>query len=111
MQGEFGIAGVTFNGRQELLEKLWLEIYEGDDRRMVELIPEPENKYDPNAVRIDVNMDGIKKDIGYVPKDINQNILALLIDDRIKYARLIKISKVPDKNIFGGVIEYEVSEK
>ena len=111
MQGEFGIAGVTFNGRQELLEKLWLEAYESGDRRMVELVPEPENKYDANAVRIDVNMNGIKKDIGYVPKDINQNVLALLKDDRIKYARLIKVGKVPDKNIFGGTISYEISEK
>lgn len=49
------------------------------------LVREPENPYDPNAIRVDARKDdwpGIKK-IGYVPKVLAQ-MLALLMDNGYK---------------------------
>ena len=49
------------------------EIYDG----LAELVPEPDNKYDKNAIAVIV--EGVK--IGYVPKDMCSKVLPL-IDDR-----------------------------
>jgi len=61
----FNVAGVMFEGRQEVLEELV-----GDE--VVYLKPEPENQYDPNAVAVwikyppEASTNDAK--IGYVPK-------------------------------------------
>lgn len=55
----YKVVGVTFDGKQEVLKTL----QEGD---ILELQPEPTNKYDPNAVAVALP-DGTS--VGYVPKN------------------------------------------
>ena len=40
----------------------------------VKLVPEPDNKYDPNAIRVDVN----SMTIGYIKKEDTEKVRALL---------------------------------
>lgn len=64
----FFIAGVKFHpGAAEQIRKLEV----GED---LELVPEPDNKFDPNAVRIEYG--GTL--LGYVPKKFSAEISALM---------------------------------
>ena len=64
----FFIAGVKFHsGAAEIIRKLEV----GED---LELVPEPDNKYDPNAIKIEYG--GTL--IGYVPKKLSAEISALM---------------------------------
>lgn len=63
----FKVAGIS-HYKDAIIENF---VFDDDDEfdyesSNVELIPEPENEYDPNAIKVLVN--GIK--IGYVPKDL-----------------------------------------
>ena len=53
------LAGVTFEGRQDILKE-----FDGEGLD-VKLVPEPENDYDPNAIAVQL-MDGRK--VGYIGK-------------------------------------------
>jgi hypothetical protein len=55
----YKVVGVTFDGKQDVLRT----IQEGD---ILELTPEPNNKFDPNAVAVSLP-DG--SPVGYVPKN------------------------------------------
>lgn len=62
------VAGVTFEYRQETIGQL-------SGREPVRLEPEPDNKYDPNAIKVMVAVDvGDVQCIGYVPKDLAKTI-------------------------------------
>ena len=64
----FKIAGISYY-KDDIIKNFASEIDDGEfdyKTSSVELIPEPENKYDPNAIKVLVN--GIK--IGYVPKEL-----------------------------------------
>lgn len=57
------VAGVTFEGRQAIVEKLT-----GDEP--CRIVPEPTNNYDKNALAVQVALpDGIAH-IGYIPRDL-----------------------------------------
>lgn len=65
------IVGVTFEGRQEVIAML-----SGDEPLRVRR--EPENKYDPRAVAVDVEIAETWKPIGYIAKDKNKDIAAAM---------------------------------
>lgn len=58
-------------------DKLWRYHW---DPKQVELVPEPDNQYDPNAVKVMV--DGVH--IGYIKKGSCKHVLRLLEEDRIR---------------------------
>lgn len=58
-------------------DKLWRYYW---DPKQVELVPEPDNQYDPNAVKVMV--DGVH--IGYIKKGSCKHVLRLLEEDRIR---------------------------
>ena len=64
------LAGVTFSGRQEILDKIW----DGreNERLIVKLYNEEENEYDPNAVAVyyEDKKSGIPYHLGYIPRKI-----------------------------------------
>ena len=66
-------AGVTFDGRQNIIKKLKI----GDKLRF---LPEPTNPHDYHAVRI-INEDG--ECIGYVPKERNEKIFQNIVYDNM----------------------------
>lgn len=72
----FFVAGVQFHQLDDCIK----DIKVGGE---LMLVPEPDNKYDPNAVRIhfSTGLDSVKPDImvGYVPKKYSPDISALLL--------------------------------
>jgi len=73
-QWKFYVAGVQHHH----LHKVIKEIEEGD---YLDLIPDPSNKFDPNAVRIEHN----STMLGYVPKKFSAEVSAALeIDPRFE---------------------------
>lgn len=61
------VAGVTFDGRQALIAQL-------TSNEPCRLEPEPDNKFDPNAIAVKVAHDGEVWHIGYIPKEIAAEI-------------------------------------
>ena len=44
----------------------------------VQLVKEPDNKYDPNAVKVNIEIDNVKFFIGYVPTGWTQRVLGTI---------------------------------
>ena len=63
------VNGVMFEGRQKVLARL-----QGKEEHTVELVLEPENKYDEHAVKVVMD----DKHIGYIPKEISHEISLLI---------------------------------
>lgn len=61
----------------------------------VSIIPEPENEYDRNAVKVLVS----DFCIGYIPKNINKQILPFLNDDTLELDLTVKIIGGPYKEL------------
>ena len=78
MKKTFYVAGVQFRPHQEIYEAV-NKMSVGDH---LGLVPEPTNKFDPNAVKIEFNTetaDGIKSTfLGYVPQKFSSEISALM---------------------------------
>ena len=64
MRIDFNVAGVTFEGRQGLLQSKYHK------HIVASLRPEPENPHDSNAIA--VYADDLK--VGYVPKGMNEEV-------------------------------------
>lgn len=64
---EFVVKGVTFDGRQETIKRL-------TGREPVRIFPEPENKFDANALAVKCVYDGEIRHVGYVPKEMASTI-------------------------------------
>lgn len=80
----FNVAGVTFEGRQEIIG--WLI-----GNEPVQITPEPDNKYDKNALAILVAFQGEIYHIGYVPKESAAKI-APAIDGEALSGKLLQIT-------------------
>lgn len=58
------------------------------------LIPEPDNKYDSYAIKVII---GNKYHVGYIPKEINQEILEMISKDGLSYKGVLKVVGGPLK--------------
>jgi len=67
MERSFYIAGVQYHEMNKVLDIL-------DDGMELTLVPEPTNKYDPNAVRIEFD----DTMLGYIPKQFSSEIAGAL---------------------------------
>ena len=88
----FFVAGVKFHNLDHCIKKIKV-----DDELL--LVPEPDNKYDPNAIRIHYNtgVESVEPDImvGYVPKKYAPDVGALLAtSDKV----ICKVFEVIPKN-------------
>lgn len=81
---EFNITGVTYNDRQANISKLRVN-------EKLKLVLERTNKFDRNAILI---LNSLNLELGYVPKEINLKVGALLSKGQIKNSYV--------KNISGG---------
>lgn len=82
MYKQFYIAGFKFHEGMLKLN----DINEGDK---VLLIPEPDNPYDENAIRIEYH----DSQLGYVPKAVNQNILPAFEEQPQLIGRITEVNK------------------
>jgi hypothetical protein len=75
---KFRLAGLQFRSAIEQYTAVNLPI-----NTAVVLVPEPTNAYDSNAIEVRVaEDDGQGVLLGYVPKTLNTEILAFLLDER-----------------------------
>jgi len=82
MKRSFYVAGVQFRPRQEINEAV--ESLKAGD--VLRLLPEPSNKFDPNAVKImqelkgdeEAKTEGVSRFLGYVPKKFSSEVSAML---------------------------------
>ena len=82
MKRSFYVAGVQFRPRQEINEAV--ESLKAGD--VLSLLPEPSNKFDPNAVKImqelkgdeEAKTEGVSRFLGYVPKKFSSEVSAML---------------------------------
>ncbi len=66
------VAGVTYDGRQDILAKL-----RGNEP--CRIVPEPTNQYDPNALAVHVAIaPGDVKHVGFIPRELAKEIAPYL---------------------------------
>ena len=82
------IVGVTFEDRQRLISRLNRrgELASGTRLR---LVPEPDNCYDPYAVKVVTMKD---EQLGYISKEINKNIHINLLRGRQYFVTVSSVS-------------------
>lgn len=68
---KFKIAGVKFHDYRSILN----DIVEGDS---LMIVPEPTNKFDPNAVQLLYDNGSRQAMLGYVPKTMSPEVSAML---------------------------------
>lgn len=95
MQIELKVAGVTFEGRQVYLKKL----YESKAKPDVRLIMEPTNPYDPNAVRVEFKVEEAWQHVGYVPKAASEEVTKSLSAGDITKIEFGKVEQVRSKEV------------
>lgn len=107
--GSFYVAGVTFENRQETLKKLEEEYYTASTKRMAKFIPEPENEYDKNAIKVEVELNEDNwACIGYVPKTINQDFNKIINSGRLRKAKISSVGRPESGKPLGAKVVYEV---
>ena len=83
---DINVAGVTFDGRQEVLAELY-EIQEAQKAGTttpsiaiipIDLVREPDNKYDANAIQVLAEGNDGPKHVGYVPRHLAAKLAPLL---------------------------------
>jgi single-stranded-DNA-specific exonuclease len=87
------VAGVTFEGRQEMIALL-----RGGEP--VRIVPEPTNPYDPNALRVEVASKGEILHVGYIPRDKAAEY-ALLLEGENTIGRVYEVN--------GGFVKWDGS--
>lgn len=85
---KFFIAGVQFHQLKSVID----DLFEGED---LTLIPEPSNKFDPNAVRIELVTwtDPPSVMLGFVPKKFSSEVAAALEIGKVLECVLVKLDK------------------
>jgi hypothetical protein len=79
MNYQIRVAGVTAENRQKILAALYNHPMLNSTALCFDLVPEPENPYDPNAVAVYI---GKKYVVGYVPKG---HIFQQKVKDGVKF--------------------------
>ena len=73
----FNPVGVTFEGRQTILQELEDIYIQSGKCWLVSLVTEPENKFDKNAIAVYIDYkEGVK--IGYIEKELTADYRALI---------------------------------
>jgi len=78
------VAGVTFEGRQEYLAKLCLS-------DPCQIVPEPENPYDPNALAVHIAHEGEVFHVGFIPRQLAAEIAPHLEGEKVM-AKILEIT-------------------
>lgn len=105
--GSFYVAGVSFEGRQEYLERLESEYLTASTKKLVEFEFEPDNPFDENAIGVYVDLPERTK-IGFVPKDLNKDFGEIIKQGKLVRAKLMSVGRAAPSKPLGAKICYEV---
>jgi len=92
------VKGVTFDDRQVILSMI-LERYLDGIEIPVRLETEPENQYDPNAVKVLALVEGSEHHIGYIGKDISERVADIIASDQLNHVYMHSIGRAYNGNI------------
>lgn len=103
------VAGVTHNGRQQIIEKL-----QGNEPIIVQR--EPQNPYDPNALAIRVRVEGQSDlahfpHLGYVPAKLAAQLAADFQIPPVIAGQLVAVTgrrEPPNDHSLGLMVEFEI---
>lgn len=84
----FFIAGVQFHELHKVIKSLEI----GNN---FELVPEPTNKFDPNAVRLEYNTSNETIMCGYIPKKFSAEVAAMISIGKCLECKIIELN--PEK--------------
>lgn len=90
---EVGVAGVTFEGRQSILSALYDAQAAHNAQLTADLEREPDNRYDPSAIKVMVSTAAHRVHIGYIPRNLAARLAPKLDAGEpfeIKSVRIIK---------------------
>jgi hypothetical protein len=93
---ETSVVGVTFEGRQEIINSLHVG-------QPIKLVREPENEHDINAIQVMVSN---KETIGYIYKDLAKRIAPIFdkyFQSEIIYGEIVSIYRVKNRPSIKGV--------
>lgn len=85
MEKTFYIAGVQFHELKNVIK----DLKEGDD---LQLVLEPQNKYDPNAVRIEYFNEGEETMCGYVPKKFSAEVSGAIAIGKVLECKITQLA-------------------
>lgn len=102
------VAGVTYNGRQEIISQL-------TGKEAVKIVPEPDNPYDANALAIHVAYALEMRHLGYIPKELAQ-MFAPLLEGEDVIGRIFEITGGFQKwdgtrASYGVIVEFEIPDE
>lgn len=99
---DFVAVGVTFDNKQQVLQQLFgLHMSYPNIKISVKLIPQPQNQFDKNAIKISLK-DG--RSLGYVSNQYNSDMLKLLPQIQDSYIKQIYLN---NKRIYNALIKLE----
>ncbi len=93
------VAGVSF--RQDAMENVVVG-------HQIILKPEPDNKYDPNAVAVCLGI--TEEQIGYIPKDKAPSVKKLIEECVVVGCTVASVGRAGPRKPLGCVIDIELSE-
>lgn len=109
LDGTFNVAGVSFEGRQDIIEKMEKSYLEKGKQAIVRLVPQPDNAMDSNAIMVLAEVEGEGfRHIGYVPRDINEDMLAIL--PFMENISVKSIGRPTTSNSLGVTVYYKVKD-
>lgn len=94
---ETKVAGVTFEGRQEVVAR----VREGD---WLPLLADPDNAYDPNAVGVWLPEQGGMRQVGYIPKVTAGTVAATIRDGFEVWGRVVACTGGEDESRSRGLV-------
>ena len=99
---QFVAVGVTFDNKQQILQQLFeLHMSYPNIKLSVKLIPQPQNQFDKNAIKISLK-DG--RSIGYVSTQYNQDMIKILPQIKDGYIKQVYLN---NKRIYNALIKLE----
>lgn len=67
----YQVVGVTFDGRQEILTPFYTKTYRVGENYPVMLLLDNTNKYDKNAISVNLEINGKMENVGFISRDEN----------------------------------------
>lgn len=71
---KYKVAGVTFQGRQEIISSLYKITKETEDQMQCHLMLQTDNEYDKNAISVNVFYNNEFVKIGYISREENYKL-------------------------------------
>ncbi|XP_019642562.1 PREDICTED: LOW QUALITY PROTEIN: exonuclease 1-like [Branchiostoma belcheri] len=89
----FKVMGVTYHKRyQDVLEEAYNAINDNNNTPKADIIPEPDNSFDPNAIAVRIYTDNGPEKVGYIQQALTQHVHQAINTQRLGGVRIGRIA-------------------